>query len=808
MIAILLRDFRYAARQLRRSYGFTVVAVATLALGVGANTAIFSVVYGLLLQSLPFRDAGRIVSILETHPRITGGVEATFQDYLDWRKQQTSFEQLAAYSVLNPATVSLRLADRSESIHRVLASGNFFSVLGVSPLMGRALEERDDVSGGNRVAVLSETAWRRYFGANPGILGQSIDLDGTSYSVVGVLPPRAEFPAEGDVWLPLAFLDQPTQASRVWHSVRVLGRLRPGVTLAGARSEMETIAGRIAETNPATNRGESVQLNPLRDQLVGSLRPALLCVMGSVALVLLIACANVANLLLVRSSAAQRDGMIRRALGASRARLFSQHLAQTVLICLMGGAFGILFARGTMPLLRIGLSHAPGLDASMIDSIQINIPALIVNLSVCLLTALIFGMLPLLGNAPKLSEGMNSGNRGFTAGHASRQSILIAGEIAIAVVVSFLCFLMIRSFDRLMTVDPGYRTDHLLSFEIILPQPRYQDSSPETDHFIQQFLDRLQTVPGVSAVATTNQVPLDDSKVMTRFLIDGETPLTPGTYPLAQIRSVTPNFFTTAGVGILSGRSFTQDELVKNANVFVVNQTFARRYLGNRNPIGAKILIGVMSPQPTSIPVIGVVADAHDVGIQKDPPAEIFLPGFGLHEVVLIRTAADPHALVPVVRSVLHGLDPGQPIYHIQTLDEVLSESVALQRMTAILLSVFAGVALVLATVGIYGILAFSVVQRTREIGVRMAVGAQRKDILGLFLGRAFRFALAGGLLGLGIALLCARAINGLLFKTSTVDPLSILSTVIVLGAVVVLAVSIPARRAASVNPTEALRSE
>ncbi len=804
----VLRDLRYALRQLRLSYGFTIAAVVTMALGIGANTAIFSIVYGLLLQSLPFHDAGRIVSILETHPRITGGVEATYPDYLDWRKQQKSFEQLAAYSVLNPSTVSLRLADRSESIHRVLASGNFFSVLGVSPLIGRALEDRDDQPGASQVAVLSEPAWRKYFGANPGIVGQTIHLDGTSYSVVGVLPPRAEFPAEGDVWLPLALLDKPTQASRVWHSVRVLGRLRPGISLTEARSEMQTIAGRVAEANPATNRGVSVQLNSLRDQLVGSLRPALLCVMGSVALILLIACANVANLLLVRSTALQRDAAIRRALGASRARLFSQHLAQTVLICVAGGILGVLFAWGAMPLIRIGLSHAPGLDSSMIDSIQINVPALLLTLSVCAITALLFGMLPVLSNAPRLAEGLGSGNRGYTAGHATRQNALIAGEIAIAVVVSFLSFLMIRSFERLMAVDPGYRTDHLLSFEMMLPGPRYQDGLPQTDQFFQQFLERLRAAPGVVAAATTTQVPLNDSNVMTRFLIDGETPLTPGTYPLAQIRYVTPNFFSTAGLSLQSGRVFTQDELVKNANVFVVNETFARRYLAHRDPLTAKVLLGVLSPQPTSIPVIGVVSDAHEVGIQADAPAEIFLPGFGVHEVVVVRTAEDPHTLVPVVRSVLHGLDPGQPIYHVQTLNEVLSESIALQRMTAILLSVFAGVALLLATVGIYSILAFSVVQRTREIGVRMAVGAQRNDILGLFLRRAFGFALAGGLAGLAIALASARAINGLLFKTSLVDPLAILATIGTLGAIVALAVSIPARRAASVNPTEALRSE
>jgi predicted permease len=804
----ILRDIAYAARQLRRAPGFAFAAIVTMALGIGANTAIFSVVYGLLLESLPFRDAGRIVSVLETHPRVPGALEATYPDYQDWRAQQTSFEQLAAYSVVSPDTVSLRLSDGAEQVHRVLASGNFFSVLGVEPMLGRLLNQQDDHGEGNHVAVLSNAAWQRYFGGDRGIVGRSIELNGSAYTVVGVLPTRAEFPATGEVWLPLAFLDKPTQASHVWHSVRVLGRLRPGVSLGTAETEMRTIASRLAQANPSTNRDESVQLSPLRDQLIGTLRPALLSVMGCVVLVLLIACANVANLLLVRAAALQRDTMVREALGASRARLFTQHLAQTALICLLGGLLGALLASLSMPLIRIGLSHAAAVDPSVAQSVRLSMPVLAVTLAVCMITAVLFGLLPVAGRRLSFGGRVAGAGRAHTARQSLGLSTLVTAEIAIAVVVTFLSLLMIRSFQKILAMDPGYRTDHLLSFEITLPQPRYDDSSPKTQLFYEQLIARLKAAPGVREVASTTQVPMHPSLVMTRFLIQGQPPVTPGSYPLAQIRFVTPDFFSTMGLGFESGRTFTQDELNQNASLFIVNHAFAKRYLSGRNPIGAKIVIGVLSPQPSINPVIGVVADAHEVGIEAEPPPEIFLPGFGVHEVLVVRTDSDPEQFIPSVQSIVRQLDPGQPIYHIQSLDQVLSESIALQRVTTALLAAFALLALTLATIGIYGVLAYSLAQRTREIGVRMAVGAQRADIVKLFLRRVLGFAGLGTIVGLMLATVCARTMNSLLFRTSDVDPISALGALALLATVVAIAVTVPVRRAASLNPTDALRTE
>jgi predicted permease len=804
----MLRDLRYALRQLFKSPGFALTAIFTLALGVGANTAIFSVIYGLLLQTLPFHDAGRIVAILETHPQFAGGAEATYPDYLDWRAQQKGFEQVAAYSVVNPSTVSLVVGGAGEQVHRVLASGNFFSTLGVSPLLGRLLNEQDEKAGSDHVAVLSATAWRRYFGGDANVVGRSIDLNGASYTVVGVLPTSAAYPAEGEVWLPLSLLDKPTQASRVWHSVNVLGRLRTGVGLAEARTDMQTIAARISAAYPATNRLEGVALKPLREQLVGTLRPAILCLMGAVLLVLLIACANVANLIMVRATANQREVAIRRALGADRAQLFSQFLAQTMILCLIGGALGTALAWLALPLLRLALSHTAGVDLALVQTIGLNVPVLLLTLSACVLTAVVFGLLPVTKTFSSLAEAFRPGDRGTTAGNRRSRGALIAGEIAIAVIVLFLGTLVVRSFQKLVAVDPGFRTDHLLSFEMTLPEPRYLDSGAATTQFYEQLLDKIGQMPGVVSAGSTTAVPLNPSMVMTRFLIEGAPPLAPGSFPYAQIRYVSPDFFRTMGVGLLQGRVFEQKDVDSPTGFFVVNQAFAQKHLAGRDPIGAHVLIGVMSSQPSSIPVIGVVANAHDLGVETEPQPEIYLPGYGLHAVLLVRTSVTPESIVPIVRSAVRDLDSNVAIYNVQAVHEVLSDSMARQKMTAVLLGIFAVVAVVLAAIGIYGVLAYSVEQRTREIGVRMAVGARREDILMLVLKQAAVFVLVGIVAGLAVGFAGARLLSGLLFKTSTADPVSISVTIGALVAVAVLAVSLPARRAASVEPTEALRAE
>ena len=803
-----LRDIRYAARNLRRSPGFTATVVMTLALGVGATAAIFSCVYALLLQPLPFVEAGRIIALSEIHPQIQGGIEATYPDYEDWKAQQHSFKQIAAYSTLNPETVSLVMDGHAEQVHRVLASGNFFSLLGINAQLGRVISEQDDKPGSDRVALLSASGWERYFGKDPRAVGRSVNLNGTAFTIIGVLPPGAAYPSEGEVWLPLSQLDQETRASRVWHSVRVLGRLRSDVGLSEARADLQTVAARLAGAYPKTNRNVGVLLRPLREELVGALRPAVLSLLGAVLLVLLIACANVANLLMVRATAQRREIAIRQALGAGRTQFFSQFLAQALVLCLIGGALGVALAAGVLPMLRMALAHTASLDSSMIESIGLNVPVLRFTLLTCTLTAIVFSLFPLLSNSPHLTETLRAGERGSTGSRGRSRGALVAGEIAIAVVVVFLSTLVMRSFQKLLAVDPGFRTDHLLSAEIALPEPKYGDDSPVTNHFFEQLIENIERSPGVLSAATTTIVPLKPSQVMTRFLIEGAPPTAPGTFPAAQIRYVSPGFFHTFGLALQSGRIFEQKDIENGSKSFVVNAAFAKRYLAGRNPLGANILLDVLTAHPDKIPVIGVVADAHDLGVEREAQPEIYLPGFGLHAVLLVRTAGDPESLESIVKNAVRTLDPNQPVYHVQTVDALLSDSIARQQMTAMLLGIFSLVALALAAIGIYGVLSYSVVQRSREIGVRMAVGATRAHILHLVLSQAARFTAVGLAIGIGTALAGASLIRGLLFDTGTTDPFSGGVAIGLLALAATIATIIPAIRAASANPNEALRAE
>lgn len=803
----LPRDLRYAVRQLRKSPGFAITVVLTLALGIGATTAIFSCVYGLLLKSLPFQNERDIIAISEINPHVKGGVEATFPDYLDWRRQQSSFTQVAAYSTLNPSSVSLLREGQPEQINRVLASGNFFSLLGVSPLAGRLFDEQDEISGRDHVAVLSAAAWQTYFGGDPQAIGRPVSLNGTTYTIIGVLPWGAAYPAEGEVWLPLSLLDQPTRASRVWHSVKVLGRLRPGISLAAARADMQTIAERLSSSYPASNRNQSMALSPLHNQLVRALRPGMLCLMGAVTLVLLVACVNVANLLLVRAIENRREVAVRQALGADRSRLFGQFLVETLMLSLLGGILGVLLASVALPLLRIALAHTQDFDQSFLHSISLNLPVLQFALGICMLTAVLFGLLPAARTSLPLVDALRSGDRGASP-HQRGRTILVATEIAMAVVVVFLSTLVVRSFQKLTAVDPLFRTDRLLSAEITLPTPRYGEGSPRTNQFYEQVLNRIAQSGGVLSAATTTQVPLRPSEAMTRFLIEGAPALAPGSYPYAQIRFVSPGYFRTMGIGLIEGRTFQESDLNSTTGYFIVNQAFAQRYLSGRDPLGANILIGVLSPTPTKIPVVGVVANIRDLGIDADPDPEIYLPGFGLHGVLLVRSSLDPRGITAILREAVHAVDPAQPLYHVESFQEVLADSVAYQRMTATLLGGFALVTLLLAAIGSFGVMSYSVAQRTREIGVRMAIGAGRADILRLILRQVAGFLAFGISIGLMAGSLGARLINGLLFETAPSDPLSLTVSIAALVGVTLLAVTIPAARAASVDPAIALRSE
>jgi predicted permease len=801
-------DIRYAFRRLAKSPGFAITAVLTLALGIGATTAIFSAAYALLLRSLPFQHADRIIGIYETHPQIVGGAEVNFLDYQDWRRQQKSFEQVAAYSGASPETMSLVMADHGEQVHTVIASSNLFSLLGVRPLLGRTFVEQDDTPDANHVVILSAEAWQRYFGGDRDVLGRNITLNGGSYTVIGVLAPGGAYPATGEFWMPLSLMDKALQRVRVGHTLDVLGRLKPGVGLAGARSDMQAIAERLAQDYPATNRNIGVLLTPLREQLVGSLRPAILTLLGCVVLVLSIACANVANLLLVRAATNLREAAVRRALGASRLRLFTQYLSETFILCVLGGGIGTGLAALALPLLRVAFAHTPGADPSLVQSIQLNVPVLLFAFGVCLFTALLFGLLPMIKVPNNPADSLRPGGRSSTGTRSWSRSALISSEIAIAIVVLFMGTLLARSFQKLIRIDPGFRTDHLLSLEITLPQPRYQDYAPATIHFYERLIDKLQQSPGIVSVGTTTALPLEASHAMTRFLIAGEAAPAPGVLPLEQVRSVSPEFFHAMGLQLRQGRGFERKDVENNSTLFIINQAFAHRYLSGRDPLTSSILMNVLTPHPEKVPVVGVVSDARDLGVEVEAEPVLYLPGYELHAVLLIRTNVDPKSILPEVRDAVRGLDPTQPIYRVQTIDEVLSDSLARQRMIAVLLAIFALLALILASIGIYGVIAYSVSQRTREIGVRMAVGSSRGNILLLILREAAAFTGIGVLAGLVAAFAGAHLTSALLFETSSADPVSICISVFALLIIALLTAVLPASRAARINPVEALRSE
>jgi predicted permease len=801
-------DLRYAFRRLTKSSGFAVTVILTFALGIGATTAIFSAAYAVLLRSLPFQHADRIIGVFETHPQIVGGAEVNFLDYQDWRRQQTSFEQVAAYSGTSSDTMSLVMEDHGEQVHTVLSSSNLFSLLGVAPFLGRTFVEQDDTPNANHVVVLSADAWQRYFGGDHGILGRNIDLNGVGYTVIGVLPPGGSYPVTGEFWMPLSLMDKDSQTRRVGHTLDVLGRLKPGVELAEARADMQTIAARLAQIYPATNRNIGVLLTPLREQLVGSLRPAILTLLGCVVLVLFIACSNVANLLLVRATTHALEAAVRQALGASRLRMFTQYLSETLILCLLGGVLGTVLAALILPLLRVAFAHTAGTDPSLIQSIQLNVPVLLVTSGVCLFTAILFGLLPMTKTPRKLADSLRPGDRGSTGRQGWSRSALISTEIAIAIVVLFLGTLLIRSFQKLIRVDPGFRTDHLLSLEITLPDPRFEDGTPATNHFYERLIEKLKQSPGILSAGTTITVPLQPSHTMTRFLIAGAAPVAPGALPMEQVRDVSPDFFHTMGLELKQGRIFEQKDVENSSNFIIVNQAFAQRYLSGKDPLTSSILMNVLTSHPEKMPVIGVVSNAHDLGVETEAEPELYSPGFGVHAVLLIRTNTDPKSLLPEVRSAVRDLDPSQPIYHVETIDEVLSESLARQKTIAVLLGIFALLALTLAAIGIYGVIAYSVAQRRREIGLRMAVGSSRANILLLMLREAAAFTGIGVLAGLIAALAGAHLASALLFQTSSADPASVCVSVSALLIIAMSAAILPASRAASINPVEALRSE
>jgi predicted permease len=800
------QDVRFGLRILRKNPGFTIVAVLTLALGIGANTAIFSVVDAVLLRSLPFRDAGRLVAISETHAALPE-LGASAADFADWRTQAHSLQELAAYNWTSIGNSTLVVNGGAQEVHAPIISHNLFPILGIAPAMGRNFLAEEDKLGNGPVAILSGELWKNSFASDPNILGRSIALNQQTYTVVGVLPQDVGFPQGADIWLPLGNLTKDDFTNRFYHPLLTVGRLADGASVSEARTEMEGIAARLESAYPQTNRGIGVSVQPLLDKYVGGLRSALLVLWAAVGLVLVIACANVASLLHARSTSREAEMALRYALGASRARLIRQGLTESIVLAGFGGLLGLSIAWAGLQLLSKWLAQM--LDAPILElhAIHIDPRILIATFCISIVSGILFGIFPAIrGGRSSTNSVLQCGQRSSpTSRRKFAHRMAIAAEVAIAVVVLISAGLLVRSLQQLIATSPGFRADHLLTARIALPNSKY-NTAQTIAGFHQQLLAKLRALPGVEAAAEINQTPLVPNTGVTRFLVEGAAPRRPGDYPVANFRQATPDYFSTMRIPLLKGRMFEEKDITGPDQVLIVNRTLAEQFFPGQDAVGQKLLMGVATGKPTAVPIAGVVADVRDISIDSPAPAEIYFPGFSRVSTLVLRSAGDPISMTAAVRNAVFAVDPTQPIFDVQTATQLIDHSIARQRFAATLLGLFSLLALILATGGIYGVTSYAVAARTREIGVRMALGAQPRDVLQMIL----RQEMFGAAIGIAIGSLCALAatklLSSMLYQVTPTDPITFCGVCIVLGSTVFLACYIPARRAMRVDPMIALR--
>ena len=805
----LIQDLRYGVRMLWKSPGFTIVAVLTLALGIGANTAIFSVVNGVLLRPLPFRDPSRLVLIAEksSFPIIS----TSYENYLDWRDQSHSFESMEA---TRGSSITLTGAGEPERLNVRMATAGLFSMLGINAQIGRTFLPEEDRAGGTPVALLSYGLWQRRFGGSADIIGKTVNLDLQPYTVVGILPSGFQILQPADLYLPFTPWAKTLPADRNWHpGIIPLARLKQGVSKEQARGEMVGITKRLEQQYPDYNTGTSADVIGLQDQIVQNSRPALLLLLGAVSFVLLIACANVANLLLARAASRGREVAIRTAMGASRGRVIRQLLTESVLLSLAGGLLGVIVALAAVGLLpKIAGDSIPQGAPIGLDPWVLAFTAV-----VSLFTGLLFGIVPALRTANLDLRGtLNEGSRGSTAGPGQHvlRGALVAMEIALAMLLLVGSGLLLRSFSRLQEVPPGFQPDHLLVADIPLsptayakPQDRYQ--------FFDRLVERAKSLPGVRSAAAASFLPVSGGGSIIHFNITGRPPKSPHEFVAAGYRTITPNYLETLGVPLLQGRFFTRGDNEKSPAVVIINATMAHTFFPNENPLGKRLQLGALPEQEVpTMEIVGVVGDVH-FGLGTDPQAEMYLPYrqadlllpvFQLS--VVLRTAGDPALQTSALRSALAEIDPNQPLVKVRTMEENMATTVAQPRFRTWLIGILAMLALVLAAVGVYGVMSYTVTQRTSEIGVRVALGAQPKDVFRIIVGEGLRLALFGVGVGLVAALVLTRLLQSFLFGISAYDPVTFIAVSLLLTLVAAAASYFPARRATRVDPMIALRYE
>jgi putative ABC transport system permease protein len=799
----LWNDIRYAVRALVKRPGFTSVAVATLALGIGANTAVFTVVNAVLLRPLPYDQADRLV-------RLRGGSRITRRlgnlspmDFLDLHERARRFDGIAAYN--NYAGATLTGAGEPERVAGTRVTAAFFSVLHVVPALGRGFREEDDVPGAAAVVLLTHGFWQRRFAGDPAIVGRTIHLNSIPTAVIGVLPASFRHPFPDDAKQPDGFvpfrLDR-KENNRGGHYLQAIGRLRAGASVADGEADLVTIAADLERAYPDSNTGQSVTLEPFLDSMVGSARPALLVLAGTVAFVLLIACANLANLLMARSTSRQKEIAVRQALGASRGQLVRQLLAESAVLGVAGGALGLVLASWlTRTLLALGAERIP-----RGDGIGVDLRVLLFTAALSLITALLFGVGPALyatrshaGGALKEGGRTRDGRM-----HGRAQHWLIVSEIALTLMLLVSAGLLAKSFWRLESTDPGFRTDHVLTLQTSLPISRY----PEGDEipFYERLVERLAPLPGVAKVGAANILPLSGNYSCDSFEIEGRlSPL--GQTPCAEDRSVTPDYFAAMGIPLVRGRTFTRQDTEQSPAVVIIDEKMAATYWPGRDPIGTRI-----SHQRVPRVIVGVVGGVRHFGLDRGVTPEMYTPHAqqpSYHTMnLVIRASTDPLALVPMIRRELSALDHDVPMSAVQTMDDVVAVSTTEPRFRTLLVGAFAVLAMLLAVVGVAGVIAYAVGRRTQEIGLRVALGASRRQVLSLVIGQGMRPAAIGVGLGLLGALALTRLLAGLLFGVSTVDVPVFAAAAVTLTLAALAATYLPARRATGIDPMVALRAD
>ncbi|HEX4949740.1 MAG TPA: ABC transporter permease [Blastocatellia bacterium] len=801
----LWQDLHYGVRMLRKQPGFSLIAILTLALGIGANTAIFSIVSAVLLRPFAYQEPERLVNVKERGEGGGTGFSPSYPNFVDWRAQNTALTSIAA--VRGNESFNFTGTGEPERLQGRIVSSEFLSTLGIKPLMGRDFLPEEDRAGAAPTVILSYGFWQRRFGNDPNIIGKQLTLNLQSYTVVGVTPAHFQYGADADVMVPFGLSTERFKNRGSDPGTDVVARLKPNVSLQQAEADLNLIAARLEQQYPATNKGRRVLLTPLHESVVGNVRQPLLILLGAVGLVLLIACANVANLLLVRASARQKEMAVRMALGASRATLVRQLLTESLLLAALGAALGILLAFWGTSLIAAQLPDGiPRLQEARVDA-----PVLLFTLMVSLLTGLLFGLFPALqASRPNLTEGLKEGERGSSGPRQRLRSVLVVAEVALTLMLLVGAGLLIQSFRRVLEVDPGFNANNLLTMQVSINNPDGQ----QVANFIAQLQQNIRALPGVTSVAVSNGIPFGSTN-FPPFLIEGR----PETdqKPSGLRYHVSPAYFQTMGIELLKGRLFTTEDTPNTPLVVIIDEVLAERYFPNENPLGQRLKSSADAP---GWEIVGIVrhAEPNSLDAQGPAPAQFYLnfnqipverlPSYVRRLNLLTRTEVEPLSLAAAVRAQIAALNKDQAVFNVRTMEQAVAQSIAPRRFSLFLLTVFALVALALASLGIYGLLSYAVAQRSREIGVRMALGAQSGDVVKLVIGQGMKLTLIGVAIGLVASLALTRTMKTLLFGVSATDPVTFAVIALLLTVVALLACWIPARQATKVDPMIALRSD